>query len=111
MFRREIFDHFPPADHHSPAGDEEQPAGFVDRAVDVFPALLEGDVPFYSHEIAGYWNAIGPVAEFVQANLDALTGTVAIEPPARQISEGIYAGAGSDLDAVQGKAAVLIEIG
>ncbi len=108
MFRREIFDHFPPADHHSPAGDEDQPAGFVDWAMDVFPALLDGDVPFYSHEIGAYWNDIGSVAEFVQGNLDALTGTVAIEPPASQISEGIYAGAGSDLDAVKVKAPVLI---
>ncbi len=27
MFRREIFDHFPPPDRKSPAGDEDQPAG------------------------------------------------------------------------------------
>ena len=72
------------------------------------PALLEGDVPFYSHEIEAYWNDIGYLEELRQGNLDALTGTVAIEPPARQISEGIYAGAGSDLDAVKVKAPVLI---
>jgi mannose-1-phosphate guanylyltransferase len=108
MFRREIFDHFPPPDHHSPAGDEDQPPGFVDWAMDVFPALLDGDVPFYSHEIDAYWNDIGSVAEFVQGNLDALTGAVAIEPPASQISKGIYAGARSDLDAVKVKAPVLI---
>jgi mannose-1-phosphate guanylyltransferase len=108
MFRREIFDHFPPADHRSPAGDEDQPPGFVDWAIDVFPALLDGDVPFYSHEIDAYWNDIGSVAEFVQGNLDALTGAIGIEPPASQVSEGIYAGAGSDLDAVKVKAPVLI---
>jgi mannose-1-phosphate guanylyltransferase len=108
MFRREIFDHFPPADHKSPAGDEDQPPGFVDWAMDVFPALLEGDVPFYSHEIDAYWNDIGSVAEFVQGNLDALTGAVWIEPPAAQVSDGIYAGAGSDLDGVKVKAPVLI---
>src|SRR5919198_5175510 len=51
MFRREIFDHFPALGHRSPAGDEDQPAGFVDWAMDVFPSLLDGDVPFYSHEI------------------------------------------------------------
>jgi mannose-1-phosphate guanylyltransferase/mannose-1-phosphate guanylyltransferase/phosphomannomutase len=108
MFRREVFDHFPPAGQKSPAGDEDQPEGFVDWAMDVFPALLDGDVPFYSHEIDAYWNDIGSVGEFVQGNLDALTGAVRIEPPAGQVSEGIYAGDGSDLDAVKVKAPVLI---
>ena len=108
MFRKEIFDHFPPSDHRSPAGDEDQPRGFVDWALDVFPALLDGDVPFYSHEIDAYWNDIGSVAEFVQGNLDALAGAVKIEPPAAQVSEGIYAGEGSDLEAVKVKSPVLI---
>ena len=35
------------------------PDGFADWAMDVFPRLLEGDVPFYSHEIDAYWNDIG----------------------------------------------------
>ena len=108
MFRSEIFEHFPPPDHRSPAGDEDQPPGFVDWAMDVFPALLDGDVPFYSHEIDAYWNDIGSVGEFVQGNLDALAGAVGIEPPAGQVSDGIYAGDGSDLDLVQVKAPVLI---
>ena len=62
MFRAEIFDHFPPPDFKSPAGDDDQPPGFVDWAMDVFPALLDGDIPFYSHEIDAYWNDIGSVA-------------------------------------------------
>ncbi len=80
MFRREIFDHFPGPDHSSPAGDPDQPPGFVDWAMDVFPALLEHDVPFYSHEIEAYWNDIGNVAELVQGNFDALAGAVDVEP-------------------------------
>jgi mannose-1-phosphate guanylyltransferase len=108
MFSREIFDHFPPPGHSSPAGDEDQPAGFVDWAIDVFPSLLDGDIPFYSHEIADYWNDIGSVGEFVQGNLDALAGEVGISPPAPEVSEGVYAGSGSDLDAVRVTAPVLI---
>src|SRR4051812_9696102 len=111
MFRREIFDHFPPPDHKSPAGDDDQPPGFVDWAMDVFPGLLEGDVPFYSHEIDAYWNDIGSVSEFVQGNLDALGGTVGIEPPVGQVSPGVYAGDRSDLDAVKVKGPVLIGTG
>jgi mannose-1-phosphate guanylyltransferase len=108
MFRSEIFDYFPPPERKSPAGDPDQPPGFVDWAQDVFPALLEGDVPFHSHEIDTYWNDIGSVAEFVQGNLDALAGEVGIEPPADQVSAGVYAGDGSDLDGVKVKPPVLI---
>jgi mannose-1-phosphate guanylyltransferase/mannose-1-phosphate guanylyltransferase/phosphomannomutase len=108
MFRREIFDHFPPPDHRSPAGDEDQPPGFVDWAMDVFPSLLDGDIPFYSHEIDAYWNDIGSVGEFVQGNLDALTGEVGIEPQAPEVSKGVYAGGDSDLDGVRVTAPVLI---
>jgi mannose-1-phosphate guanylyltransferase/mannose-1-phosphate guanylyltransferase/phosphomannomutase len=108
MFRREIFDHFPPAGHESPAGDPDQPPGFVDWAMDVFPSLLDGDIPFYSHEIDAYWNDIGSVAEFVQGNLDALRGVVRIEPPGAEVSEGIHVGDGSDLGGIQAKAPLLI---
>ena len=45
--------------------------------MDVFPALLESDVPFYSHEIDAYWNDIGNLEELRQGNLDALLGEVA----------------------------------
>src|SRR5215207_7828360 len=107
MFRSEIFDHFPPPDHKSPAGDEDQPPGFVDWAVDVFPALHDGDVPFHSHEIDAYWNDIGSISEFVQGNLDALAGGVRIAPGAEEVSSGVYAGHGSDLDAVKVKSPVL----
>jgi mannose-1-phosphate guanylyltransferase len=108
MFQREIFDHFPPHGHRSLAGGDEQPPGFVDWAMDVFPSLLDDDIPFYSHEIEAYWNDIGSVEEFVQGNLDALAGEVGIEPPEPQVSAGIYAGEGSDLDGVKVKDPVLI---
>jgi mannose-1-phosphate guanylyltransferase len=108
MFRREIFDYFPSSGEKSPAADEDQPEGFVDWAMDVFPSLLDGDVPFYSHEIDAYWNDIGSVSEFVQGNLAALAGEVGIEPPAPAVSDGVYAGSGSDLDGVRVIAPVLI---
>ena len=100
MFRREIFDHFPGPDHRSPAGDPDQPPGFVDWAMDVFPALLEHDVPFYSHEIDAYWNDIGTVSELAQGNFDALTGAVSIDAGAPLLQEGVYAAESADLDRV-----------
>jgi mannose-1-phosphate guanylyltransferase/mannose-1-phosphate guanylyltransferase/phosphomannomutase len=78
MFRSEIFDFFPEPGTSKAAGPGD-PAGFADWAMDVFPRLLEGDVPFYSHEIDAYWNDIGNLEELRQSTLDALDGSVAVE--------------------------------
>jgi mannose-1-phosphate guanylyltransferase len=66
VFDREIFDHFP-----------DQPV--VDFALDVFPTLLESDVPFYVHETDAYWNDVGSLPEYLQGNLDALSGAVRVD--------------------------------
>jgi mannose-1-phosphate guanylyltransferase/mannose-1-phosphate guanylyltransferase/phosphomannomutase len=78
MFRREIFDYFP-APGTSKAAGAGDPDGFADWAMDVFPRLLDGDVPFYSHEIDAYWNDIGNLTELREGNLDALEGRVEVE--------------------------------
>ena len=97
MFRREIFDHFPEPGHHSPAGDDGQPEGFVDWAMDVLPALLEGDVPFHVHRFDAYWNDIGTVSEFVQGNADALAGDVSLEGSGEEIEPRVLLGDGAEL--------------
>jgi mannose-1-phosphate guanylyltransferase len=66
----EVFDYFP-----------DKPA--VDFALDVFPALLENDVPFHVHTIDAYWNDVGSLPEYLQGNLDALEGTVKVEARGR----------------------------
>ena len=78
MFRKEIFDFFPEPGTSKAAG-EGDPPGFADWAMDVFPRLLDGDVPFYSHEIDAYWNDIGNLEELREGNVDALTGAVEVE--------------------------------
>ncbi|MBS1885328.1 MAG: NDP-sugar synthase, partial [Actinobacteria bacterium] len=78
MFRREIFDYFP-APGTSKAAKAGDPDGFADWAMDVFPKLLEGDVPFYSHEIDAYWNDIGNLTELRESTYDALNGAVEVE--------------------------------
>ena len=87
MFRSEIFDFFPEPGTSKAAGPDD-PAGFADWAMDVFPALLENDVPFYSHEIDAYWNDIGNLDELRQGNLDALRGAVEVEPGAPEVADG-----------------------
>lgn len=77
MFRKEIFDFFPSSGTSKAAGPGE-PEGFADWAMDVFPRLLEGDVPFYSHEIDAYWDDIGNLEELRASTLDALEGRVEV---------------------------------
>ena len=86
MLRSEIFEFFPPEGASKAAGPDDPP-GFADWAMDVFPGLLEADVPFYSHEIDAYWNDIGNLEELRTGNFDALTRAVAVEPAGELISE------------------------
>jgi mannose-1-phosphate guanylyltransferase len=79
VFEPEIFDHFPEKD-------------FVDWAQDVFPVLLEQDVPFYGHEIREYWNDVGSLNEYRQGNFDALTGEVRVEMAGTEIEKGLRIG-------------------
>ncbi|HWN72751.1 MAG TPA: NDP-sugar synthase, partial [Solirubrobacterales bacterium] len=75
----------------SKAAGPDDPEGFADWAMDVFPRLLEGDVPFYSHEIDAYWNDIGNLEELRAGNLDALTGAVQVEREG-ELVEGFRSG-------------------
>jgi mannose-1-phosphate guanylyltransferase/mannose-1-phosphate guanylyltransferase/phosphomannomutase len=84
VFEPEIFDHFPEK-------------AFVDWAQDVFPVLLDQDVPFHGHETEQYWNDIGSLHEFRQGNFDALTGAVKIELSGREREQGVRIGETSQL--------------
>ena len=57
VFDQRIFDYFP-----------DRP--FVDWAKDIFPVLLENDVPFYIHEVREYWNDIGSLSELRKGTFD-----------------------------------------
>ena len=73
-FRPEIFDYFP-----------EDP--YVDWARQIFPTLLENDVPFHVHEIDDYWNDVGSLPEYLRGNLDVLEGAVRVEPAGTLLPE------------------------
>ena len=87
----EIFDYFP-------AKQE------VDFALDVFPALLEHDVPFGVHVADAYWNDVGSLPEYLQGNLDVLAGAVDVEPA----GELLDAETGAALDGVEQSGRVLV---
>ena len=75
-FSPEIFDFFP-----------DRP--FADWAQDVFPALLESDVPFHVHEIDDYWNDVGSLDELRQGTFDALEGKLRIDIGEGSSPEGV----------------------
>jgi mannose-1-phosphate guanylyltransferase len=108
MFRSEVFDFFPAPGTSKAAKPDDAPE-FADWALDVFPALLENDVPFYSHEIEAYWNDIGNIEELRQGNLDALSGAVKVDPGAPEVAEGVRSA--SDLDGAEVEGPVLIGAG
>jgi mannose-1-phosphate guanylyltransferase/mannose-1-phosphate guanylyltransferase/phosphomannomutase len=108
MFRSEIFDYFPEPGRSRAAGPDDPP-GFADWAMDVFPALLDADVPFYSHEIDAYWNDIGNLEELRDGNFDALLGEVAVDPGQPEVQPGVRSG--SDLGGVEVSAPALIGSG
>ncbi len=76
MFDPRIFDYFP-----------ERP--FVDWAKDVFPALLENDVPFHIHEVREYWNDVGSLGELRQGTFDALRGELHLEMEGEELRPGV----------------------
>jgi mannose-1-phosphate guanylyltransferase len=71
----EIFDHFP---------DKAAP----DFALDIFPALLDADIPFHVYETERYWNDVGSLPEYLAGNLDAVEGEVAIDLAGELLGEG-----------------------
>jgi mannose-1-phosphate guanylyltransferase len=84
VFDPQIFDYFPNSE-------------FVDWAKDVFPVLLENDVPFYIHEVREYWNDIGSLGELRKGTFDALRGELQLQVEGRELRPGVIVADGSAL--------------
>ncbi len=76
VFDPKIFDYFPKTP-------------FVDWAKDVFPVLLENDVPFHIHEVREYWNDVGSLSELRQGTFDALRGELHLQIEGKEVSPGV----------------------
>jgi mannose-1-phosphate guanylyltransferase len=83
LFEPRIFDYFP-----------ARP--FVDWAQDVFPVLLENDVPFHIHEVREYWNDVGSLSELRQGTFDALRGELHLQIEGEEVSPGVIVAGGAD---------------
>jgi mannose-1-phosphate guanylyltransferase / phosphomannomutase len=78
-----------------------------DFSKELFPLLLEMGRPMYGYVCDGYWQDIGNLDQYRQANFDALDGRVELEIPGIRLRGNIWIGETvelEDLDVVEGPA-------
>jgi mannose-1-phosphate guanylyltransferase/phosphomannomutase len=78
-----------------------------DFSKELFPLLLEMGRPMYGFVMDGYWQDIGNLDQFRQANFDALDEKVRLHVPGIRIRGNVWVGEGvdlHDLDALEGPA-------
>src|SRR5947208_621599 len=76
-----------------------------DFSKELFPLLLEMGRPIYGLVLEGYWQDIGNLDQYRQANFDALDEKVRLDIPGLGIRGNVWLGEGvdlHDLDAIEG---------
>jgi mannose-1-phosphate guanylyltransferase / phosphomannomutase len=85
---------------------EDRPFDF---SKELFPLLLEMGRPLYGYVAEGYWQDIGNIDQFRQANFDALDERVGVNVPGIKLRGNVWVGEGvelADLESVDGPAFV-----
>src|SRR5436189_191629 len=80
-----------------------------DFSKELFPLLLEMGRPLYGLPMDGYWQDIGNLDQYRQANFDALDERVGLTVPGIRLRGNIWLGEGvelDDLDQVEGPALI-----
>jgi mannose-1-phosphate guanylyltransferase / phosphomannomutase len=80
-----------------------------DFSKELFPLLLEMGRPIYGFVLDGYWQDIGNLDQYRQANFDALDEKLRLHIPGIRIRGNVWVGEGvdlHDLDAIEGPAYV-----
>ena len=78
-----------------------------DFSKELFPLLLEMGRPLYGYVAGGYWQDIGNLDQFRQANFDALDEKVALNVAGIKLRGNVWVGEGvelADLESVEGPA-------
>jgi mannose-1-phosphate guanylyltransferase/phosphomannomutase len=77
-----------------------------DFSKELYPLLLEMGRPIYGFVLDGYWQDIGNLDQYRQANFDALDERVQLDIPGIRLRGNIWLGEGVDaeLDAIEGPA-------
>ena len=69
-----------------------------DFSKELFPLLLEMGRPLHGHVFDGYWQDIGNLDQFRQANFDALDERVELDVPGIRLRGNIWLGEGVEID-------------
>src|SRR5438067_61202 len=69
-----------------------------DFSKELFPLLLEMGRPLYGHVFEGYWQDIGNLDQFRQANFDALDERVRLNIPGIRLRGNVRLGEGVEVD-------------
>jgi mannose-1-phosphate guanylyltransferase/phosphomannomutase len=69
-----------------------------DFSKELFPLLLEMGKPLYGYVAEGYWQDIGNLDQYRQANFDALDGRAELNVPGIRLRGNVWVGEGVDLD-------------
>ena len=69
-----------------------------DFSKELFPLLLEMGRPLYGMVCDGYWQDIGNLDDYRQANFDALDGHVGLNVPGLRLRGNIWIGEGVEID-------------
>jgi mannose-1-phosphate guanylyltransferase/phosphomannomutase len=80
-----------------------------DFSKELFPHLLEMGRPLYGYVMDGYWQDVGDLDQYRQANFDALDEKVRLNIPGIRIRGNVWLGEGveiADLDQVEGPALI-----
>jgi len=80
FFEPDIFKYMPPKGQ------------FYDFGKNLFPDLLEKDIPYYGYQHSRYWNDVGSLDEYQMGNFDALEGKVKVDIPGKMIKDGVWIG-------------------
>ena len=72
-----------------------------DFSKELFPLLLEMGRPIHGHVLDGYWQDIGNLDQFRQANFDALDGNVQLEVPGLRLRGNLWVSEGVDIDELE----------
>ncbi len=77
-------------------------SGPYDFSKELFPHLLEMGRPIYGYVCEGYWQDIGNLDQYRQANFDALDEKVNLSIPGVRLSGNVWIGEGIEIDDVAG---------
>ena len=72
-----------------------------DFSKELFPHLLEMGRPIYGHVLDGYWQDVGTLEQFRQANFDALDGAVQLDIPGLRLRGNVWVSEDVDIDQLE----------